>query len=217
MQGCEKFVQDNLEKFVVDMNVQRKLNYYSCALSNIENMVIAIDNEYFLKYNHHIIEHTKTRIKSMPSLLKKVYDRNLEMDMDIISENIFDIAGIRLICPYISDIYTLENYILNQNDITLGERKDYIASPKPNGYRSLHLIVKIDIQLCGKRHPINVEIQLRTITMDFWAILEHAIKYKYECQIDDSQINRALLDRAQQCNKLDRKMEQIKLNQVFSE
>lgn len=118
MQGCEKFVQDNLEKFVVDMNVQRKLNYYSCALSNIENMVIAIDNEYFLKYNHHIIEHTKTRIKSMPSLLKKVYDRNLD---------------------------------------------------------------------------------------------------KYECQIDDSQINRALLDCAQQCNKLDRKMEQIKLNQVFSE
>lgn len=209
MQESEKFVHDNIEKFAYDVNVQRKLTYYSCALSDIENKVNNIDNEYFWKYNHHLIEHKKTRIKSMHSLLKKVYDRNLEMDMDIISENIFDIAGIRLICPYISDIYTLENYILKQNDITLVKKKDYIANPKPNGYRSLHLIVKIDIQLCGQTHQINVDIQLRTITMDFWAILEHELKYKYD--IDDSQINHSLIECAHQCEKLDRKMETIKL------
>ena len=215
MSDRENFVQDNIEKFSFDMDVQRKLNQYSCALSNIENKVIGIDNEYFLKYNHHLIEHRKTRIKSINSLLKKGYDRNLELDLDIISENIFDIAGIRLICPYISDVYTLEKYILNQNDITLAEKKDYIANPKPNGYRSLHLIVKIDTQLCGKKHQIYVEIQLRTSTMDFWAILEHEIKYKYK--IEDSQINHVLLECANQCNKLDRKMAQIKLNQSASE
>ena len=164
---------------------QTLMTYYKCAIMEIETKLNVLDAEYSLKHDRNPINSIKSRLKSPNSILEKLERKGLELDVPTIEENLFDVAGIRVICSFPEDVYTIANALTNQDDITVVEVKDYIANPKPNGYRSLHLIVSIPIFLSQEKRNMNVEIQLRTIAMDVWATLEHQLRYKKETAFDD--------------------------------
>lgn len=151
---------------------------YKCALMEIETKFDVLNSQLSLKYDSNPIESIKTRIKSFESIIGKVERYGLTPSLDAIEENMNDIAGVRVICSFIDDIYTIADSFLNQDDITLIEKKDYIKNPKPSGYRSLHLIVFVPIFFLNEKRNVKVEVQLRTIAMDFWASLEHKLRYK---------------------------------------
>ena len=137
--------------------------------------------------------------------------RNIDNNIKSLEENLFDIAGVRIICSYISDIYMLRDALLKQDDVRLIQEKDYIKNPKPNGYRSLHLIIEIPIFLHDRKKLMKVEVQIRTLSMDFWASLEHKIKYKKNLNENIvEEIRTELLDCANICNQLDERIELIK-------
>ena len=154
------------------------LAYYRCAIMEVETKFNVLNEQFSLEYDRNPIESIKSRIKSMESLAKKVRERNVPITVEGIEENIHDVAGIRVICSFPEDIYMLADCLLQQDDITLIEKKDYIQNPKPSGYRSLHLIVSVPIFLKNEKRNMKVEVQLRTIAMDFWASLEHKLRYK---------------------------------------
>lgn len=140
--------------------------YYRCAMMEVETKFRVLNEELSLEYDRNPIETIKTRLKSVDSIADKLSRQNMVMTVDNIENNMHDVAGVRVICGFPSDIYTLSEAFLNQDDITLIERKDYMANPKPNGYRSLHLIVEIPIYLHDEKKPMKVEVQFRTISMD---------------------------------------------------
>lgn len=153
---------------------------YTCAMREIQTKFEVLSTEYSVRHQRNPIASITTRLKTQRSILEKLNRYGFEISVDSIRRNLHDVAGIRIICPYIDDIYTVADMLLSQDDIIMVSRKDYIARPKPNGYRSLHLIVKVPIFLTGGKIWVKVEVQLRTIAMDFWASLEHHIKYKRE-------------------------------------
>ncbi|MGN0262034.1 MAG: GTP pyrophosphokinase family protein, partial [Eggerthellaceae bacterium] len=154
------------------------MSYYSCAIMEVQTKFGVLNEEFSMRDGGNPIESIRTRLKSPESLAGKLQRKNIPPTFEAIEENIYDIAGIRVVCSFIEDIYTLADCILEQDDITLVRKKDYIANPKPNGYRGLHLIVEIPIFLSQGKRMVKVEIQLRTIAMDFWASLEHKLRYK---------------------------------------
>lgn len=154
------------------------MSYYRCAIMEIETKLRVLDEQYALRYDRNPIESIKSRVKSMNSLLKKIRKKEVPLSLEAIEENIWDIAGIRVVCSFQDDIYLLAECLLKQDDVKLIEVKDYIKNPKANGYRSLHLIVEVPIFLQDEKRNMKVEIQLRTIAMDFWASLEHKLRYK---------------------------------------
>lgn len=158
--------------------VQELFTYYRCAIMEVETKFRVLDEQFSLQYDDNPIESIKSRIKSYDSILRKMKRKGISFNLDSIQNEIFDIAGIRVICSFEKDIYLLADYLLAQDDITLIERKDYIKNPKPSGYRSLHLIVEVPIFLSTGKKMMKVEVQLRTIAMDFWASLEHKLRYK---------------------------------------
>ena len=175
----ENIPEEILEAFKENMKLSKKLmTYYSCALLEIETKFKVLNQQFSLEQEHNPIETIKTRLKSTESILEKLHRKNLPMDMAAVEENLYDVAGIRVICPFINDIYCLADCLLQQDDVTLIEKKDYIKNPKENGYRSLHLIVETPIFLQDEKRLMKVEVQLRTIAMDFWASLEHKLRYK---------------------------------------
>ena len=184
------------------------LAYYRCAMMEVETKFRVLNEELSLEYDRNPIETIKTRLKSVDSIADKLSRQNLAMTVDNIENNMHDVAGVRVICGFPSDIYTLSEAFLNQDDITLIERKDYMANPKPNGYRSLHLIVEIPIYLHDEKKPMKVEVQFRTISMDWWASLEHKIRYK-----KDVKVPKDIADELRECAEaaaiLDNRMEQI--------
>ena len=131
-----------------------------------------------IKYNREPLHQIESRIKSAKSVLGKMARKGLPATVDNIQENLYDIAGVRVICAYLSDVYEFAKYLEIQSDLKLIKRKDYIVNPKPNGYRSLHLILEVPINYIGALKKIPVEVQLRTEPMDYWASLEHDLKYK---------------------------------------
>ena len=185
------------------------MSFYRCAAMEIETKFRVLDEELSLESEHNPIESIKTRIKSVDSLVRKMNRKNIPLDIKSIEENIYDIAGVRVICSFPEDIYFLEECLLKQDDITLIERKDYIASPKPGGYRSLHLIVEVPIFLQNEKRPMKVEVQLRTIAMDFWASLEHKLKYKKNVE-NSEEIVEQLKKCADSIEKLDYQMQEIR-------
>ena len=154
------------------------MSYYRCAMMEVETKFNVLDEELSLQYDRNPIESIRTRLKSPESIVEKLSRRGYPLTVDSIEKNLNDIAGVRVICSHPSDIYQLSDAFLRQDDITLLERKDYIAQPKPNGYRSLHLIVETPIFLHDQKRQMKVEVQFRTISMDWWASLEHKIRYK---------------------------------------
>jgi len=182
--------------------------YYECAIMEVETKFKVLNQEHSLEYDRNPIESIKTRVKSYESILKKIRKKDIPITMEAIEENIKDIAGVRVICSFQDDIYALEESFLKQDDIELIERKDY---PKPSGYRSLHLIVQVPIFLQNTKKFVNVEVQFRTIAMDFWASLEHKMRYKKD--IPESQVKflqEELYDCAEQSAKLDERMQGIR-------
>ncbi|MFQ3852433.1 GTP pyrophosphokinase [Staphylococcus parequorum] len=151
---------------------------YSSALKEISTKLDILDDNFQQMYKHNPIHHMERRVKEMRSLIKKLNRKGLEISTTSAKENILDIAGIRVICNYIDDIYVIEELLLKQEDVKLLKRKDYIGNPKDNGYRSLHIVVAIPVFLANSVETVPVEIQIRTIGMDMWASLEHKIRYK---------------------------------------
>ena len=190
------------------------MSYYQCAVMEIETKFRVLNQEYSLEYDRNPIEGIKTRVKSYDSILRKIRRKNIPMTLEGIEENIKDIAGVRVICSFPEDIYELADSFLRQDDIVLIEKKDYIKNPKPSGYRSLHLIVQVPIFLQKNKKMVNVEVQFRTIAMDFWASLEHKIYYKFEGDAPDY-ISRDLRECAEMVSTLDEKM--LSLNEAIQE
>ena len=151
---------------------------YACAMKEIKTKFDILNTEFNLQYHRNPINSIQTRLKSTASIIEKLAKLKVPVDIENVDEHIHDIAGVRVICSYIDDVYLVADALLKQDDITLVTRKDYIACPKENGYRSLHLIVKVPVFLSERRLEMEVEVQLRTIAMDFWASLEHQLHYK---------------------------------------
>lgn len=153
---------------------------YNSALKKVNTKIQILNDEFLYIYNYNPIEHVKSRIKSAESIVKKLKRHHYEVTLDNMVQHLSDIAGIRIICSFTTDIYTIAQMISNQNDIHIIQIKDYIANPKPNGYKSYHMVVSIPVYLSDGPVETKVEIQIRTIAMDFWASLEHKIYYKFE-------------------------------------
>ena len=182
--------------------------YYRCAMMEVETKFRVLNEELSLEYDRNPIDTIKTRLKSGDSIADKMMRINKPLTVDSIEANLNDVAGVRVICGFPSDIYTLSEAFLRQDDITLIERKDYMANPKPNGYRSLHLIIEIPIFLHDEKKPMRVEVQFRTISMDWWASLEHKIRYKKDIP-EQEYVNKELFECAEISAALDARMEQL--------
>lgn len=184
------------------------MSYYRCAMMEVETKFRVLSEALSMQYDRNPIESIRTRLKSPESIVEKLLRKNLPLTEASLENDLADIAGVRVICSFPSDIYALAESLLRQDDITLIEKKDYIASPKPNGYRSLHLIVEIPIFLHDHKRKMKVEVQFRTISMDWWASLEHKIRYKKGLP-DSAYIEKELLECAQMGAALDARMENL--------
>ena len=189
----------------------RLMTYYKCAIMEIETKFKVLNEQFSLRYDENPIEAIKSRLKSPDSIMKKLKKKELPFTTEAIEENIFDIAGIRIICSFEQDIYKMAKLLLQQDDVTLVEQKDYIKNPKESGYRSLHLIVEIPIFLEDEKRTMKVEVQLRTIAMDFWASLEHKMRYKKDLKPELlEELAKELTECSEKCADLDHRMEAIK-------
>ena len=185
------------------------MSYYKCAMMEVETKLNVLNEEFSLRFDRNPINSIQSRLKSPVSIEEKLTSKNLPMTLQTIEKNLNDIAGVRVICSFLEDIYLLADCLLQQDDITLIERKDYIAHPKPNGYRSLHLIVQIPIYLQAGKRNMRVEIQLRTIAMDCWASLEHQLRYK-KGLTDTKHISNELQRCATLSAELDMRMDRLR-------
>ncbi len=183
--------------------------YYRCALMEIETKFKVLNEEFSLEHDRNPISSIKTRIKSFDSITEKVERKGLPFEVDSVEKYINDVAGIRVICTFPEDVYLLADALLKQDDIMLIRKKDYIAEPKENGYRSLHLIVAVPIYLAHEKRLMKVEIQLRTLAMDFWASLEHQLRYKKDFEFTQEMADELKLC-AEQSAALDLRMEALR-------
>ncbi len=158
---------------------------YKFGLDEVETKINILREEFELVHEYSPIEHVKSRLKSLESLAEKIERTDCPRDLAVIRERIRDIAGIRVTCAFVEDTYRFARMLTQQGDLTVLAEKDYIAQPKANGYRSLHLIVAVPVFLSDRTVQIPVEVQIRTIAMDFWASVEHQIYYKYDGQVPD--------------------------------
>ena len=155
---------------------------YTCAIKEVETKLEILSTEFNLKHKRNPISSIKTRLKRTESIAEKLAKNNHPFTIESIEKNVRDVAGIRVVCSYIDDIYAIADALLGQDDVRLIDKKDYIKDPKPNGYRSLHLIISIPVFLAKSKKEVMVEVQIRTIAMDFWASLEHQMRYKRDIQ-----------------------------------
>ena len=158
--------------------IKMLMTYYECAILEVKTKLDVLNKEFQANELRNPIETIKTRIKSPASIMEKLERKGFELSVQSIKDNLDDVAGIRVICSFVDDIYKVADMLTNQDDIKILSKKDYIRNPKKNGYRSLHLVVEIPIFLSNEKKPMRVEVQIRTIAMDFWASLEHKLKYK---------------------------------------
>lgn len=199
------FMQENR------MPLDKMMAYYRCAVMEIETKFNVLNEHFSLQYDRNPIESIKTRIKSTESLIKKIRNKGLPLKLDAIEQNIHDIAGVRVVCSFQDDIYLLADCLLGQDDITLIRKKDYIKNPKVSGYRSLHLIVEVPIFLQNEKRSMKVEVQLRTIAMDFWASLEHKLRYKKNIPPQEAELlAKELMDCACISSSLDLRMQKVR-------
>lgn len=182
---------------------------YACAIKEVQTKFEVLETEFKVRYQRNPISSIQTRLKSSSSIIEKMIRKGVPFSMENLEQQIQDLAGIRVICSYVDDIYALAKALTSQDDITLLEEKDYIRNPKPNGYRSLHLIVSVPVFFSQQKRQIKVEVQIRTIAMDFWASLEHQMKYKREIP-DQQHIVAQLKNCAEDIARVDREMMDIR-------
>lgn len=203
------FLSENKNPAETFSRFQNLMAYYECAIMEVETKFNVLNKEFSLQHDRNPINGIKSRLKNVISIKQKLEMRGFPLSIKSIEENIFDIAGIRVICSFLDDVYVLADALLKQDDVTLIAKKDYIKNPKPNGYRSLHLIISIPIFLHNEKRSMKVEVQLRTIAMDSWASLEHQLRYK-----KDTPFAGAMADELKCCAELscelDNKMEALR-------
>ncbi|OMF34209.1 GTP pyrophosphokinase [Paenibacillus sp. FSL H8-0548] len=178
---------------------------YKFALDAVETKLNILNEEFQFIHDYNPIEHMKTRIKTPESVMQKLQRKGLEITLEDAKQHIRDIAGVRVICSFSTDIYQIVDMISKQSDVKVVELKDYVIKPKPNGYQSIHLLIEIPVFLTDRTENVLVEIQIRTIAMDFWASLEHKIYYKFNEQIPPH-IQQQLKGSADMIHLLDREM-----------
>ena len=183
---------------------------YNSALKQISTKLEILNDEFQHVHRYNPIEHIKSRIKSSESIVKKLRRNGYESTIENMVEYVNDIAGIRVICSFSSDIYRIAEMIRNQNDIEVLAIKDYIKTPKPSGYRSYHMLITVPVYLSDRIVRAKVEIQIRTVAMDFWASLEHKINYKFEGDVPQN-IKAELVECAQMITDVDNRM--LRLNE----
>lgn len=181
---------------------------YESAIREVKTKLEILDSEFRTKYSYNPIHHINDRLKSPQSMLEKLQRKGLPISVDSVRKNLHDIAGVRVICNYIEDIYTVADLLTKQDDVTLIAKKDYIENPKPNGYRSLHLVIETPVFLSDRKELVHVEVQIRTIAMDFWASLEHELKYKTDTEVS-AELAAQLKDCAETIAATDIKMQDI--------
>ncbi len=188
--------------------MQDIMHLYSSAIKEIRTKLEILDEEFSVKYKYNPIHNIDSRLKTPMSILEKLRRKGYEISLESAKENLFDIAGIRVVCNYVDDVYRIADLLVGQADVTQIKRKDYIVNPKPNGYRSLHVVVKVPIFLAEETVDVPVEVQIRTIAMDMWATLEHQLKYK-----TDNEVNKNLQTKLRFCadrlNAIDNEMQEI--------
>lgn len=186
----------------------RFLMVYKFAIDEIRTKIDILRQEFAHLHDYNPIEHVTSRLKSPASILAKAQRRGHPLTFDAIRGNIFDIAGVRITCSFVSDVYTMFDLLSQQSDVTVIEVEDYIANPKPNGYRSLHATVSVPVFLSSGPEQVPVEMQFRTVAMDFWASLEHKIYYKYARELPPG-LFEELLDAANTAARLDDQMHRL--------
>lgn len=199
---------ENLEMQLSKKNLLEFLMIYKFAIDEVSTKINILNEEFKYIHDYNPIESISSRVKTSESILQKAKRKKCELSLGAVKENIKDIAGIRITCSFISDVYAVCEMLQKQKDIDVIECKDYIKHPKPNGYQSLHMIIKIPVFMSNSVEHTYVEIQIRTIAMDFWASLEHKIYYKFNAEIPEK-FTRELKEAAISALKLDKKMERI--------
>jgi len=198
-----------IEQFrLLKHEITRFIMMYKFALDEMETKIDILKEEFQLLHDYNPIEHTKSRIKSFESIMRKIARKRCDFSLPSIRENIRDIAGIRITCSFISDIYAISEMLQKQSDLKIVSVKDYIKHPKPNGYQSLHMLVQVPVFMSDRTEMVYVEIQIRTIAMDFWASLEHKIFYKYDGDVP-SHLLSELKEAADTAAELDKKMQRL--------
>lgn len=197
---------DDAEKFYNLMMM------YRCAIREVQTKLEVLDDEFSVEYNRNPISFIKTRIKKPVSIYNKLQKLGYDFTIENIQQQLNDVAGVRIVCAFIDDIYTISNLITQQDDIKVIKIKDYIKNPKPNGYRSYHMIVEIPVFFAKGKTPMRVELQIRTNGMDFWATLEHQLRYKkgIEEMPGYEEISKELMHSAQVIIEADNEMQEIK-------
>lgn len=202
------------EEMIISTNgltLDTLMAYYRCAIMEIETKFKVLNEQFSLEYDRNPIESIKTRVKSIDGIVHKAKKKGIPLSIHAIEQNINDIAGVRVVCSFPEDIYLLSECLLRQDDIRLLEKKDYIKRPKLSGYRSLHLIVAVPIFLQDEKREMKVEVQLRTIAMDFWASLEHKVRYKKDIPEDEAErLAEELTECAEISAQLDNRMQNIR-------
>ena len=181
---------------------------YQAAIREVQTKLEILDSEFQTKHRRNPIHHMQSRLKSVTSIMEKLERRGFPLTIDSAVANLTDIAGVRVICSYIEDIYAIAEMLIRQDDIRVIKRRDYIQDPKENGYRSLHLVLEIPVFLQDGKELVPVEIQIRTIAMDFWASLEHSLRYKGITEIP-ADISEELHLAAMEIQSLDERMQAI--------
>ncbi|NMM93547.1 GTP pyrophosphokinase [Bifidobacterium sp. DSM 109957] len=198
------FSADQITEFVDQMQV------YEGAMYEISTKLEILDDEFQVRFSHDPIHHMERRLKSINSIIGKLERKGLAISVESVKDNLFDVAGIRVICNYRDDVYSVSNYLSSQSDIQVLRVKDYIKNPKQNGYRSLHVIYAVPVFLSSGAHYTPVEVQFRTIAMDYWASLEHALRYKTD--LPDARLSehsQTLLDCARSLQNIEVQMQNI--------
>ena len=190
---------------------QQAMMMYTCAIREVKTKLEVLNDELSIKNQRNPIEMIKSRVKKPISIVEKLQRRNLPVTLESMMNNLDDVAGIRVICSFVDDIYSVANMLVSQDDITVIAIKDYIKNPKPNGYRSYHLIIEIPVFFSEEKKNLRVEVQIRTIAMDFWASLEHKVRYKKNVPADETErLAQELSECAQISADLDQRMQNIR-------
>lgn len=181
---------------------------YSAAMRQIATKIEILNDEFAVRYERNPIHHVETRLKTTDSIIKKLKAKGCEVSAVSAKKNINDIAGIRVVCSYIDDVYAVSEMLLRQSDISLVKIEDYIREPNFNGYRSLHLDIEVPVYLSSRTEYVSAEVQIRTVAMDFWASLEHDLRYKSTKKIPEH-ICKSMIESAEEIASIDAKMQAI--------
>ncbi|MCI5481171.1 MAG: GTP pyrophosphokinase family protein [Lachnospiraceae bacterium] len=203
-------IAENSELFAGQiMQFQEMMMMYNCAIREVRTKLEVLNDELSIRDTHNPIEMIKSRVKKPVSIVEKLQRRGYPIRVESAMEHLKDVAGIRVICSFIDDIYKVADMLASQDDVKVLEVKDYIKYPKPNGYRSYHMIVEIPVFFSDRTLMLCVEVQIRTIAMDFWASLEHEMKYKKDVEGADVIVKR-LAEIAERINQTDMEMQDIR-------